>query len=75
MDLFESHTHSFVIKVWLEETAVEAGTAVWRGRLTHVPSGRQQYLNNLSDILLFILPYLQDMGVQIPSLDQLKSTR
>ena len=64
MDLFESDTHSFVIKIWLEETAEEAGNGLWRGQITHVPSGRQGYFMHLGDIPLFILPYLQSMGVR-----------
>ena len=62
-DLFEFHTDSFVIKIWLEETAEEAGTVLWRGQITHIPSSRQGYFMHLSDIPLFILPYLQSMGV------------
>ena len=63
MDLFETSTHSFIVKVWLEETAEEAGQALWRGHITHVPSGKRRYLKNLDEILAFIKPYLEGMGV------------
>jgi hypothetical protein len=65
MDLLEFNTHSFIVKVWLEETAEEAGRAVWRGHITHVPSGERRYLKALDDITAFIAPYLEKMGVKL----------
>ncbi len=64
MDLLETTTHSFVIKVWLEETIEEAEEAVWRGRITHVPSGENGYVKDLNEINLFISPFLESMGVK-----------
>lgn len=61
---FESYTHSFIIKIWLEETAEEAGVALWRGRVTHVPSGERRYISDLDEIRAFIVPYLEKMGVK-----------
>jgi hypothetical protein len=55
---------SFIIKIWLEETAEEAGRATWRGHITHVPSGQRQYIQNLDRIPWFIMPYLEAMGVE-----------
>ncbi len=64
MDQFEINTHPFIVKVWLEETAEEAGQAIWRGYITHVPSGERQYISSLDDITLFIGSYLEQMGVR-----------
>jgi hypothetical protein len=64
LNLFESTTHSFIIKIWLEETLEEADQAVWRGHITHVPSGRREYVKDLDEILTFIMPYLEKMGVK-----------
>jgi hypothetical protein len=64
LDLFEANTHSFVVRVWLEETAQEAGRTTWRGHITHVPSGERRYLKNLNDIVTFIVPYFERMGVK-----------
>lgn len=64
MDLLESHTHSFIVKIWLEETAEEAGRATWRGHITHVPSGERRYLKDLDGIAAFVVPYLEGMGVK-----------
>jgi hypothetical protein len=63
-DLPESHTHSFIVKIWLEETLEEDGRAIWRGYITHVPGGERRYLKRLNDILIFIMPFLNQMGVR-----------
>ena len=65
MDLSESTTHSFIVKIWLEETAEEAGQAKWRGHITHVSDGKRRYLNNLDDLTTFIMSYLEQMGVNV----------
>lgn len=65
MALFESNTHSFIIRIWLEETAEEAGGAIWRGHITHVASNKRRYLKDLNDILVFIAPYLKEMRVNL----------
>lgn len=65
MDLPESTICSFIIKIWLEETGEEANEAVWRGHITHVPSGERRYLKDLDDIRVFIVPYLEAMGVKL----------
>jgi hypothetical protein len=63
MEPHEPDTHSFVVKVWLEETAEEAGRAHWRGHITHVASGERRYLQSLTEITSFIEGYLMRMGV------------
>jgi hypothetical protein len=65
LDQFEANTHPFVVKIWLEETAKEAGQATWRGHITHVPSGERRYLRDLGEIEAFITPYLERMGVRV----------
>jgi hypothetical protein len=59
----EGHRHSFIVRIWLEETFEETGKARWRGHITHVPSGERRYLKDLSDIGIFILPYLDSMKI------------
>lgn len=58
-------TQSFIVKIWLEETAEEAGSARWRGHITHVPGGEKRYVESLTDIGLFIAPYLRAMNAPI----------
>ena len=65
MDISNPDTHSFVIKIWLEETIEEAGRVTWRGHITHVQSGRRRYFNDLDGISSFVKPYLEDMGVKV----------
>jgi hypothetical protein len=56
---------SFVVKIWLEETAEEAGQVIWRGHVTHVPSGRRKYFQNLTGLSAFVAQYLEEMGVEL----------
>jgi hypothetical protein len=65
MDPFESSTHSFIVKIWLERTAQGASRVIWRGHITHVPDGRRRHVQDLDGILLFIVPYLEEMGVSV----------
>jgi hypothetical protein len=59
----DSSTHSFVVKIWLEQPADETGPARWRGHITHVPSGHRRYLTTLTDVAGFIAPYLRQLGI------------
>jgi hypothetical protein len=68
----EPDTQSFVVKVWLEETVEEEGRAKWRGHVTHVTSGERRYLESLSGIADFIMPYLERWGVRFGALHRLR---
>lgn len=72
MDRSESNTHSFIVKVWLEETIEEAGQARWRGHITHVQSGQRRYMENLDEVGAFIAPFLENMGVNLGLCRQVK---
>ena len=37
----------------------------WRGHIAHVPSNEKRYFSNLFDIILFILPYLEKIGIRV----------
>lgn len=65
MEPFESQSHSFIIKIWCETTGKLRPGRIWRGHITHVPSNERRYLKNLHDITVFIIPYLQTMGVSL----------
>jgi hypothetical protein len=64
-DSLESTSQSFIVKVWVEDSAKETDLGVWRGHITHVPSGKRQYLKNLDEIPDFIAPHLEEMGVRL----------
>ena len=59
-----AHTHSFIIKIWREETTEKAGCPMWRGHITRVPGGERCYLKELDDIKNFIKPHIEAMGVK-----------
>ena len=63
-DVYERNTHPFIIRIWTEESAGESGEAVWRGYITHIPSGKNRYFHKLDAIAEFIIPYLKAMGVK-----------
>ena len=63
--MYDLCTHSFIVKIWLEESLPEAGRAIWRGRITHVPSRKTALGHELEQILRFIAPYLEEMGVDV----------
>lgn len=65
MESIEFQTQSFIIKIWLEESKATSNGAVWRGHITHVPSGERRYVQSLADIDHFIVQYLHSLGVRI----------
>jgi hypothetical protein len=65
VELLESHTHSFIAKIWLEEK--EADRALWRGHITHVLSGERRYFQSVDDITAFVISYLVRISVEPPT--------
>jgi hypothetical protein len=65
MDLSESNSQSFIVKVWVEDSAETGGQGVLRGHITHVSSHERRYLKNLGEIEDFIAPHLETMGVRL----------
>ena len=61
----EATSQPFFVRIWLEEGANGAHPATWRGHITHVPSGTRRYLQDLDEIVTFIMPYLEAIGIQL----------
>jgi hypothetical protein len=61
----EAGPHSFIVKIWPEETDRSGKWMTWRGLITHVPSGGQRHFQNLDDVPAFIGLYLQTMGITL----------
>lgn len=63
MESFEHTTCSFIIKIW---TDVEDSPypKVWRGRVTHIPSGSHYTIADLPHLTQIIASYLEEMGVR-----------
>lgn len=64
LELYEVNTYVFVVKIWLEESTGENDEAVWRGHITSQPSGERRYFQSLEELVGFIEPYLERMGVK-----------
>ncbi len=58
-------THSFVIRLWLEEVDKQTDQTKWRGHVTHVLSRQRRYVENLEDIKEFISAYLESRNADI----------
>jgi hypothetical protein len=72
MKSYEAGEHSFIVRIWLEEIVQDTGRTVWRGSITHVPSGRQRYMQDLDQVATFMMSYLQEMGVKFGLRQRLK---
>lgn len=73
MDPSESPRHSFVVKVWIEETASETRQVIWRGYITDVPGGERHYFDNLDKMSGYIKSYLEELGVEFGPRRAIKS--
>lgn len=51
-------THSFVVKLWVEEVDPTTDRSSWRGHITHVLSGEREYFQSIQKMNHFILPYI-----------------
>lgn len=60
MTVPQPDSHSFIVKVWVEDPAEEAGDIVlWRGHVTHVPSGDRCHFQDFDTMLAFIMARMQ----------------
>jgi hypothetical protein len=51
--------HSFILKVWLEDTQGETGPLLWRGHITHIGSAAGQYVKSVEEVVRFIQAQLK----------------
>ena len=65
MEPYELTTCSFIVKVWIEETKAEAGRVLWRGHITHVASGDRHYFEDLGQVIPFMIPFLNSIGIDL----------
>jgi hypothetical protein len=64
-DPAEETTHSFLVRVWLEETKAEHKHATWGGKIKQLPDGPRLYVRDLTEVTDFIAVYLERMGVEL----------
>ena len=60
MSLFESESHSFVMRLWQEHADDAETDAEWRGWVEHVQSGQRFYFRDFSDIKQIVSNFLED---------------
>lgn len=61
----EKNRQVFIIRIWREGRDIEGASPAWRGEIESTQTGERRYLKNLDDILAFIAPYLERMGVRL----------
>lgn len=64
MDYSEESNHAFIIRIWKENREIEGASPNWRGVIEHVPSGEKRYVQGLTQIITFIVPYFQEAGLK-----------
>jgi hypothetical protein len=67
MEAAEARAHSFILKLWCEESVDDGRSAIWRGRIAHVPSGDCRYVQDFAALVGFLVPYLEELGVRRPN--------
>jgi hypothetical protein len=50
----ETSIHSFIVKIWVEDSQHFPGERRWHGSTTHVPSNVKIYISHLDELLAFI---------------------
>ena len=54
----EPASHTFLLRIWIEETSHEAGQMSWRGHITHLPDEEQRYVESLEEVACFVRRYV-----------------
>jgi hypothetical protein len=70
MALLEDSTQVFIVRIWLEARGIEDAPVRRRGVIEHVPTGERRYFTDLSDINVFIGPFLEDLGVNSDRIEE-----
>lgn len=58
-----SNPQSFILKFWVEPSTASEKDVHWHGQITHVPSGARRSLKSKEELLNFIQPYLEAIGI------------
>ena len=70
--LTESSAYAFVVKVWYEDSRQDSDhMTAWRGRITHVVSGRYRYVTCCGELAAFITDFLTGQKTELPMLCRL----
>jgi hypothetical protein len=55
----EANIHSFIVRIWIEESVSEAREAIWRGHITPIPNGKRHYFFDVNEIPALIRTHLK----------------
>jgi hypothetical protein len=58
----QPQAQTFLLRLWIEQTAEEKVDVVWRGRITHLPDEEHLYVQGFDEIRLFVCGYLLREG-------------
>jgi hypothetical protein len=61
----EGSRQVFIIRIWCETREVKGAAPAWRGAIECVENGERRSVKNLDEIVSFIAPYLEKMGMQV----------
>ena len=68
MDLFEDNTHSFVVKISIEEETEKGGIQFWQGEITHVSTGSHYLFERWEKMEGFLRSHLKEAKLPGPKL-------
>lgn len=51
------------MRLWREPREVSHASPKWRGVIIHLISGKTRYFENLDDLVEYIIPFIEEMGV------------
>ena len=58
-------SHSFIVRIRIETRELKDAGPIWRGDIEHVQSGTRAYFDQLDQIAIFLIPYIEEMGIEI----------
>jgi hypothetical protein len=50
----QPNSHSFIVRMWVNDSTQGAEHPDWRGYVTHVPSGDRRYFKTLEELCIYI---------------------
>lgn len=56
--------HGFIIRIWPEPREIKNRKPALRGTIEHIASREKYYFKSLSDLIVLITPYLDEMNVK-----------
>jgi hypothetical protein len=59
----ERDSLAFVVRIWVEQTALEVEGGLWRGHITSLPEKDRRYVQSLAEISTFIDEHLRELGL------------